>query len=294
MRLLLMLAVLLCASIAHGEVIHQEKSLYRNIVVKEKGNRRCLAFSIKRQHRNQTCIDKTDVKRVVFPYVRMTFAGLMVNPQPKRTLMIGLGGGTISNVLTELYPQMELDLVEVDAAVVRVAEKFFGFRESEKSTVHVIDGRVFTKRARVRGEKYDLIILDAFTGEYIPEHLMTKEFLSDIRELLSDDGVLVANTFAASELYDHESVTYESVFGSFFNFKMPGTGNRVIVSSSKELPDREFLVTNARLLAPQLEPYSVNIMSFPRYLSRERDWDPSKRLLTDQYAPANLLRGADP
>ena len=55
-------------------------------------------------------------------------------------------------------------------------------------------------------------MLDAFDGEYIPEHLMTVEFL-EMRDLLSDDGVLVANTFASSKLYDYESATYAEAFG---------------------------------------------------------------------------------
>ncbi len=293
MRHLLLLTLVLWVCPASSEIIHQEKSLYRNIVVKELGNRRCLAFSIKRQHRNQTCIDLEDDKRVVFPYVRMTFAGLLVNPNPGSLLMIGLGGGTIANVLIDLYPTMEQDLVEVDAAVVRVAREYFNYEEGKNAKVHIIDGRVFAKRARLKGDKYDLIILDAFTGEYIPEHLMTKEFLDDINALLTPDGVIVSNTFAASDLYDHESVTYTSVFGHYFNFKMPGTGNRVIVGSSKALPMRETLVDNAKMLAPRFKPYSINILSFPRHMSLTKDWDTSKRVLTDQYSPANLLRGAN-
>ena len=75
-----------------ADVIHREKSLYRNILVTEKGERRCLAFSVKKERRNQTCMNINQPKQIVFPYVRMTFAGLMVNPKPQNMLMIGLGG----------------------------------------------------------------------------------------------------------------------------------------------------------------------------------------------------------
>ena len=57
--------------------IHREKSLYRNIVVKEADGRRCLLFSVQRGDRNQTCMDLQDPKRLVFPYVRMSFGGLL-------------------------------------------------------------------------------------------------------------------------------------------------------------------------------------------------------------------------
>ena len=50
---------------------------------------------------------------------------------------------------------------------------------------------------------------------------MTREFLNDVKKLLTDQGTLVANTFAGSKLYAHESVTYNDVFGPFINLKMP-------------------------------------------------------------------------
>lgn len=258
---------------AAAKVIHKEKSLYRNIVVNQQADRRCLVFSVKRQMRNQTCIDTTDPKRIIFPYVRMTFAGLLANPAPASVLMIGMGGGTISNVLADIYPEIKMDLVEVDEAVVKVARQYFDFKESAQTQVHVIDGRVFTRRALLRKQEYDLIILDAFTGEYIPEHLMTLEFLQDIKSLLTLDGVVVANTFEGSALYDHESTTYAAVFGEFFNLRLSGTGNRVIIATKGELPDDATLQENARQLTPKFAPYRVEIMRYVSELDRDTDWD---------------------
>ena len=77
------------------------------------------------------------------------------------------------------------------------------------------------------GTKYDVVMLDAFDHEYIPEHLLTREFLTEVKSLLSPQGVLVANTFSSSRLYDHESTTYADVFGTFYNLKRD---NRVIIA----------------------------------------------------------------
>ena len=293
--LLLLLASLCAAQTALADrVIHREKSLYRNIVVTERSDRRCLAFSVKRQKRNQTCMNPEKPNQVVFPYVRMSFAGLLANPEPRHAMMIGLGGGTISNVLTELYPKLTIDLVEIDEAVVRVARDYFDFRESANTNVFIQDGRVFTRRAKIQGKKYDLIILDAYTGDYIPEHLMTQEFLKDVHDLLTPDGIVVANTFAISKLYDHESQTYASVFGDFINFKMRGTGNRVVIAAKGSLPANSELRDNASRLGPRLlKPYDVDLVSYLSYLDREADWDTRKAPLTDQYSPANLLRDND-
>ena len=292
MKSLIAITLLLISTASYGDtVVHKEKSLYQNIVVTEKAGKRCLVFSVKRQQKNQTCIDINDPTRIVFPYVRMIFAGLLVNPEPSRGLMIGMGGGTISSVLTTIYPDLTLDLVEVDQAVVKVATDYFGFKKTDQIDVHVTDGRVFARRALRRKEQYDLIILDAFTGEYIPEHLMTVEFLENIKGLLTPGGVVIANTFSGSSLYHHESATYSAVFGPFFSLKMRGTGNRVIVASTAKLPTRETLTDNALALGSRFEHYKIDLQKYVPNMNKEPDWKTDKRLLTDQYAPANLLRG---
>lgn len=291
-KCLIALAVLLTSVPGAAELIlHREKSLYRNIVVQQKAGRRCLVFTVKREERSQTCMNIEYPREIVFSYVRMSLAGLLANPNPRQALMIGMGGGTISNVLTEVYPALTMDLVEIDEAVVRVAKEYFSFEESPRTTVHIMDGRVFVRRALLQDRQYDLIILDAFTGDYIPEHLMTREFLVDVRSLLTPGGVVVANTFTGSRLYDHESQTYRVVFGDFLNFKLRGSGNRVIVASNSPLPDNEQLLAQAGNLQQALAPYAVDPMEFVPHLNRKPDWDTSERVLTDQYAPVNLLRG---
>lgn len=288
----IVIAILLCLPTFEvaARDIHKEKSLYRNIVVREEGNRRCLVFAVKRGDRNQTCMNLDNPKRLVFPYVRMTFAGLLVHPNPSRILIIGLGGGSMPMTLAELFPEATIDVVEIDEAVLRVAEEYFNFQETENVRVVVKDARVHVKRSIVEGTSYDFIVLDAFTGDYIPEHLMTQEFFEEVKTILEDDGVLVSNTFSTSDLYDHESETYKAVYGSFINFKMPITGNRVVIASKKPLPSPDELHRRALAFEDTLAPYNIEITNFPRYMSRGQDWDHHKRPLTDQYSPANLLR----
>lgn len=275
---------------AQRNVVHEERSQYRDIVVTEFNGQRCMLFNVVRGDMNQTCMDLSDPERLIFTYTKMSFAGLLFNPQPERILIAGLGGGTIPMTLRELYPDAEMDVVEIDPAVVTVAKDWFNYQEDAKHEVHVVDARVFIKRAGLRGEKYDFIMLDAFSGEYIPEHLLSREFLQEVKTLLTDDGILVANTFSSSRLYDHESVTYRDVFGPFYNFKLPDSGNRIILATPGDtLPHVGDLRAPARDLYDRLEPYGINILEFPPRLSDEPDWDTEARVLTDQYSPANLL-----
>ncbi len=284
------LFLLALAAPVAGEVIHQERSLYRDITVEQNGPRRCLIFNVHRGDRNQTCIDLNEPERLVFSYTRMSFAGLLLTPEPESILVAGLGGGSIPMTFGDLFPDALIDVVEIDPAVVSVAREFFLFEESANMHVHVNDARVFIKRAVLEGRKYDYIMLDAFTGDYIPEHLLTREFLDEVKQILNPDGVLVANTFSTSRLYDHESVTYQRVWNEFYNFKLPTSGNRIIITRDGALPPRGELVGAAQRLAESMEKYSIPLLEYPARMSTRVDWDMSRRVLTDQYSPGNLLR----
>lgn len=277
---------------ADRQILHREQSLYHTILVVAEPTRLCLKFSVRNNTRNQSCVDPHDPKRMVFGYTRMMMAALLVVPEPRSVLVAGLGGGTLPTALAELLPDVQIDVVEIDPAVVKVARTYFDFEESERVRVHIRDARVFVKRALQRSRQYDLVVLDAYSGDYIPEHLMTAEFLDETRRLLAPGGAVAANTFATSQLYDHESATYRLVFGEFFNLRVSTSNNRVILATNGPLPDKATLRANSRAWRPALGPYDVPITSYPRRMSTKVDWNPTKRPLTDQYSPANLLKGS--
>jgi len=285
---------------AYAKVLHEERSVYTRIIVEDSNRLRCLKFTLKREDSTQTCINLNYPKRMVFSYTQMSMASLLLNPNPASVLIVGLGGGTLPMALRDLLPETRIDTVEIDEAVVRVAKEYFGYQEDEYNRAIIQDARVYGKRSALRGLTYDLIILDAFNGEYIPEHLMTVEFLEEMRALLSDDGVLVANTFASSQLYDFESATYAAVFGDFLNFRGSFTGNRVILVPQAKLPadqrdalDIQTLRAHAAALQDGLKPYGVPITKYAGTLTalstKKPDWDADTRPLTDQFSPANVL-----
>ena len=272
-----------------AEVIKEERSLYRNIIVEDKGDIRCLKFSVKRHKSSQSCIDKTKPKALVFDYTKYVMSALLFNPSPKKVLIIGLGGGTLSNSLLELFPDIEIDNVEIDPAVIRVALQYFDFNTTDKVKSYSQDGRIFIKRAKRKKQQYDFIILDAFNGEYIPEHLLTKEFLEETNSLLADNGVLVANTFSSSKLYHHETATYHAVFGDFYSLqKGYNQGNRVIMVP-KIKPTNQELSERLIKLEPRLAEYNIKLMNMLAFLEVEKLPEEEYKVLTDQYSPANLL-----
>ena len=266
-------------------ILHTENSLYRKITVYENGDERCMRFTRQTSAR-QTCYYRSNPNLLVFDYTKMMLGSLYLQAEPQKVLIIGLGGGTLPTAISQIFPKVEIDTIEIDPAVVRVAKKYFNFKPTSNIRVFEEDGRVFVKRAIKKGSKYDLVMLDAFDHEYIPEHLLTREFLSELKQIMKPEGVLAANTWSTSRLYDHESATYESVFNDFWSLRR---NNRVIIVKNNGLLNMNSIKKNAKALDSRLLSFGAGSEFLLPLFSTKRDWRQGARILTDQYSPSNLL-----
>jgi spermidine synthase len=107
-------------------------------------------------------------------------------PDVKRALLIGQGAGHMTTTLRDRNG-IVTDTLEIDPAVADAASAFFGFTPIGKAIV----GDARYEIRRLTGP-YDLIIHDCFTGGSEPAHLLTVETLSQLRGLLSDQGIPAA------------------------------------------------------------------------------------------------------
>jgi spermidine synthase len=108
-------------------------------------------------------------------------------------LCIGLGVGIVPMQFAQ--EGARVDVVEINPAVVLVAERFFNL-DPARFNLAIDDGRHFVNRS---GQRYDAIILDAFLGDSSPSHLMSREAFAAMRRILKPGGVLVINTFGETE-----------------------------------------------------------------------------------------------
>lgn len=173
------IALIALVLLAHaGEtVLYEKASAYNTIVVTEEDNGlRILRFG--KNGARQSVVKLGDPDYLALPYVRSALVGLALSEDPRRFLVVGLGGGTLPMFLRKHYPNATIDAVDIDPEVVDVAKKFFGFREDALMNARVDDGRRFIEKVR---EPYDVIFLDAFGADSIPAHLTTQEFLRAVR-----------------------------------------------------------------------------------------------------------------
>lgn len=283
---LVLLAVFaLCvAAPARDKVIYEKESPYNTIIVTE-DDRGLRTLYFERYGARQSVVKVGDPDHVELPYARAMPVGLALVDQPKRILIVGLGGGTIPGLLHKHYPETTIDVVDIDPVVVDVAKRFFGFREDRTMHAYVDDGRRFIENCR---DPYDVIFLDAFGSESIPYHLATREFLQAVRRALTPKGVAVGNVWSRSSnpLYDAMVRTYQDVFDELYILDVRGAGNKILIAlPRKERISQEELARRASRISKerQLRFDMGDAVTYGYQYAPNQD--PRGRVLTDKDRP---------
>jgi spermidine synthase len=223
-----------------GRLEHEEVSTFSRIRVRRDRDVRALTFV--RDNGDelvQSRINLTEPHLLLSPYAHSMFATYMYQPHPRRVLMVGLGGGAMVRFLTHHEPHVQIDAVEIDPVVVRIADKFFGVRSDGNVSVHTADGVAFVEST---SERYDLILMDAFlrpsaatdaTG--VPTRLKTVAFLGRLKEALIPGGIVAFNLNEHDRVED-DIATVASVFGDTAVFSSPPADNTVLIAAERSLP----------------------------------------------------------
>lgn len=66
------------STLSFSKVIHSERSLYRNIIVEDKKDLRCLKFNVRSSKTNQSCMLKNAPNKLVFNYTKLVFSSLLM------------------------------------------------------------------------------------------------------------------------------------------------------------------------------------------------------------------------
>jgi spermidine synthase len=250
------LAGVLCStlSLADERVIHTRTSAFNTIVVTEDGEGlRAMRFN--EGSARQSVMRPGDPEHLEAMYARAMPVILAFVPQPRRMLVIGLGGGTVPTFLHRKLPELQIDVVELDPAVIEVAKSHFGFAEDRRLQAHAGDGRRFIEQRQEGDALYDLVLLDAFDAEEVPYALATREFLGAVRRVMSPRSAVVGNLWGPSQnrLYASMVRTYQDVYRSVSVIELPEAVNRLVIASAGAAPpDADELLANARRISTRL------------------------------------------
>lgn len=275
------------AEAAEEKLLEHATSEYNEIIVTERGSIRTMYFVVDGTRYIESRKDLDHPSSLDLDYSRTMMAGFLLNPAPKRFMMMGLGGGQISNYLFERFPELEIDAVDIDPEVVRLALKYFGVPQHPRYRTHVGDGRLFIENAR---EPWDQIMLDAFRGVFVPYHLKTREAYQACVAKLTPGGVVVANLHNLTRMYPHDRQTLAAVFPHRYSF-VSESGNQTtfVASASSERVGTYAIRNNARQVADR---FNFDILGLAARYYMRSDWDTEASVLTDDFNPAELESAA--
>jgi hypothetical protein len=185
-------------------------------------------------------VDLDDPRRLELRYARVM--GDVIDdraprrPGPLRALHLGGGGFTLPRYLAATRPGSESVVLEVDDEVVALARRRLGLRTGPDLRVRTGDARVLLRDEP--GGRYDLVIGDAFGSLAVPWHLTTREFLADLRRVMTPAGLYALNlidrpplAFARAQI-----ATLRRVFGHVVMVGNVGAGgNQVILASRRPI-----------------------------------------------------------
>jgi predicted membrane-bound spermidine synthase len=274
----------------NGRVAHIETE-YNDIFITKRGKELVMSFQIKGWNYTESITNLLDPDDLPLRYAQVMTIATIYPAATGKILMLGLGGGSISNYLGRFMPAAAITTVEIDPGVITAARTYFGLRESERMRYRALDGRVFLNR---NSELYDLILLDAYRGGYVPFHLLTREFYTLVRQRLAPGGAAAFNVHDGSKLYASTVRTLGEVFAGL-DLYPTGLGEVIAVGTTSPV-DRAAL--ERRAAAVQAE-HGFRF-PLPQILQRRLDEPQSQAatgdVITDDFAPADVydVIGKDP
>lgn len=235
----------------YGPVIHEQRSDYSLLRVRERGTVRSLLFVDEAgEEQCQSSIDLADPGALQLGYTRGLFLSLLQRDPQERVLILGLGGGGMVRFLRHHFPATVVEAVEIDPAVVAVARSHFGIADGPATHLHTADAFDFVATT---GEVYDAIYLDAFLRapeasglEEKTRRLKTREFLGQLRDRLTPGGLVAFNLIAADPRTEEDLAAIRDVFPGMARFAVPDSGNLVVIAPGDgPMPDQEALLKKA-------------------------------------------------
>jgi spermidine synthase len=147
-------------------------------------------------------LDATKSRWPTTYYVPTSGVGLAIAHHPRRAAtdptqrnlrigVVGLGAGTLA---ASAQSGDYLRFYEINPEVIRISNEFFTYRKNSAATIDVVEGDARIEMERELGASvpgnFDVLVIDAFTSDSIPIHLLTLECVKVYTQHLKPDGIL--------------------------------------------------------------------------------------------------------
>jgi spermidine synthase len=267
---------------AEQKLIEERSSTYNSIYVYKDGPNMIMNFGHNKRFYTESVYNTKDELDLPVTYTRFMTVGLAYTGELQSLLEIGFGGGRTAWYLHKQVPSLDITCVELDPAVVELATKHFGVRQEDKFKITVADGRNYMVKSK---ESWNVIMIDAYRGPFVPFHLLTEEFFKVVKSKLKPGGVVVQNIEPSTMMFDSAVATIQKSFQNVELFD--GGGN--VVAVAYDGPRRTAAQLKARAEALQKQ-YSLRY-PLPLLVAERRlvTRTVKGKVLSDDFAPVESL-----
>ncbi|MCZ6862110.1 MAG: fused MFS/spermidine synthase [Alphaproteobacteria bacterium] len=170
--------------------------------------------------------------RSLSPYTYvLEYLSEMFVAEKRDALVLGLGAGFVPRNMKKRG--LNVSVVEINSDALKAATEFFGF-DPDGMEIHLEDARTFVRRC---DSQYDVIFVDAFQGDNIPDYLLTSEFFADLESCIRPGGAVVMNAIfddIDEEPNRHLLATVASAFRLVYEFRMPNANAFIVAKQSSD------------------------------------------------------------
>ena len=246
------------------KILFKTQDDHGDIQVAEHNLVRSLYFG---KDKKQTSMFMPEPSVLVLSYAQAMTAALMFVNQPKKILVVGLGGGSLVQFLLKFYPECEIDVVELRERVISVAQNYFLLPEnSDKLSIIHEDALPYVESlAQKQNKSYDIIMIDAFDQWGPADINQDMQFVLNCQSLLNKNGVLSFNLWNRRE--DEYPATYRrllSLFkGNLLELSLGKRDSNVILFGFND----EYHIKNIRVAEMRSARLKLDLgIDFPRYI----------------------------
>jgi len=133
-------------------------------------------------------------------------------------LLLGVAGGSVIKTLVEeIKFKGKITGVEIDPAMIEVANTYFKLNEIPNLNIVIDDAFEFVLKTK---ETYDLIIIDVFQDTTMPNFLFEDFFINRVNFLLRKDGFILFNTMVINDGNRERNLKYKSKFNGNYSLRM--------------------------------------------------------------------------
>jgi spermidine synthase len=252
-----------------GTVVHQAQSDEGMIEVVDLGDTRSMHFGTLPR---QSSMSLRTPHTLELTYTQAMMACLIINPNPKKILVVGLGGGSLVKFLLYHFSECHIDVIEYRQDVIDAAQTYFNIPKNEpRLTIHQGDGYSFVQQCYLQDDvQYDLLLVDAYDHIGMAASVGVQAFFDACAGLLTSSGVMSINLWGSDRhLFNQSMIRINQSFDSKTMILPVENKGNVIGLAMKQMVTQAHLKKIRSRVEQQESQFNIDLLRSLQELMRQ-------------------------